>query len=162
MTNTNGSASPHAKRIGRELAMQFMFRCDLAGEIPEIAGWEAFCRQLGDELELGEDRYSRKGRVYAERIFTLFSENREEVDAAIRAHSPHWELDRMSAVDRNILRVAAVEMLFVPDVPPVVSIDEAVGIARDFSGDETINFINGVLNAIKDSLSRPAREKLEQ
>ena len=68
----------------------------------------------------------------------------------------------MALVDRNVMRVATYEMLFVPDVPPIVSINEAVEIARDYSGQKSGNFINGVLNGIKDSLDRPAREAVDK
>ncbi len=149
----------HSKRLGRELAMQYLFRCDMLGETPDMKTWDEYYQELEDAHELKENRYARKGREYAEQLFTLVALNREEVDRAISARSAHWNMDRMSLVDRNIMRVSVAEMLFVADVPPVVSIDEAIGIARDYSGEDVINFINGVLNAIKDTLQRPAREK---
>ena len=91
-------------------------------------------------------------------IFT----NITEIDEAINEKATKWDLNRMALVDRNILRVATYEMLFIPDVPPVVSINEAVEIARDYSGQKAGNFINGVLNGIKDSLDRPAREAVDK
>ena len=68
----------------------------------------------------------------------------------------------MSIVDRNIMRVGIYEMLFVADVPPIVSINEAVGIARDYSGEQSGNFINGVLNGLKDTLTRPSRDAVKE
>jgi N utilization substance protein B len=67
----------------------------------------------------------------------------------------------MAIVDRNIMRIATYEMLFCPDIPPVVSINEAVEIAKSFGGEESGSFINGILNGIKDSLARPAREAMK-
>ena len=75
----------------------------------------------------------------------------------IKDFTKHWEWDRISLVDRNIMRVAVYEMLFDMEVPPVVSINEGVEIARDYSDEKSANFINGVLNAVKDSLDRPER-----
>jgi N utilization substance protein B len=72
----------------------------------------------------------------------------EEIDRRIAAKSTHWRLDRMPAVDRNILRLAIHEMQ-ATDTPPAVVIDEALELAREFSGDESVPFINGVLDAIR-------------
>ena len=85
------------------------------------------------------------------RLYEAVACEQEKIDTLIADHCRNWEIDRLSGVDRNIMRVAVAEMLSFPEVPAVVSIDEAVGIARDFSGVEAGNFINGVLNSIKDN-----------
>ena len=77
----------------------------------------------------------------------------EEMDTMITAHSEHWRLDRMAAVDRNILRLAVYEML-AGATPPAVVIDEALELARKFSNEESVSFINGVLDAL--NRDRPA------
>ena len=151
------SGKPHAKRLGRELAMQYLFRCDMRDEIPSAATFEPFFEQVREEHGLRENRLARKGREYAETLYTLVTVHRDEIDAAIRERSEHWEWDRLSLVDRNIMRIAVAEMLHCEDVPPVVSIDEAVEIARDYSGEEAGNFINGVLNGVKNTLKRNPR-----
>ncbi len=148
---------PHAKRLGRELAMQYLFRCDMTGELPSAGTFDRFFAQAAEQHNLRENRLARKGREYAETLYTLIALHRDEVDGAIRQRSEHWDLDRLSLVDRNIMRIAVAEMLFVEEVPPVVSIDEAVEIARDYSGEQAGNFINGVLNGVKDTLKRAAR-----
>jgi len=74
-----------------------------------------------------------------------------EADGLISAHAEHWRLERMSAVDRSILRLAVYELLET-QTPPAVVIDEALEIARRFSGDEAVHFINGVLDAIRKDL----------
>ncbi len=71
-----------------------------------------------------------------------------EVDAAIKDAAEHWVLERMAAVDRNILRFATFELLYSPDVPPAVVIDEALEIAKRFSSTESAAFINGILDRI--------------
>ena len=78
--------------------------------------------------------------------------HKDEVDKLLAEHCENWDLNRVSAVECNIMRVAVTEMCYFPDVPEIVSIDEAVCIARDFSGGKGGNFINGVLNAIKNTI----------
>ncbi len=152
----------HAKRLGREMAMQFLFQCDMNGTVPDMVQWENFYEQIREEHNLRDNRYARKGREYGEMLFTGVVVNRDEIDKAIRARSENWDFDRLSVVDRNLMRIAVYEMLFVAAVPPVVSINEAVEIAMDYSGERAGSFINGVLNGIKDTLNRPAREGVKE
>ncbi len=84
---------------------------------------------------------------FMERLVKGAMERAPEIDQRISAHSEHWRLDRMSAVDRNILRLAVYEMLE-GLTPPAVVIDEALELARRFSGEDSVAFINGVLDAI--------------
>ena len=148
---------PHAKRMGRELAMQYLFRCDMRCELPDAATFDLFFDQVRDEHDLKDNRLGRKAREYAEKLYLAVALNGDEIDAAIRKRTENWDLERISHVDRNIMRVAVAEMLYMDDIPPVVSIDEAVEIARDYSGDEAGSFINGVLNGVKDTLKRDPR-----
>jgi len=150
-------AMPHSKRIGREVAMQYLFRCEMRHESPDAATFGPFFDEIKEEHDLKENRLGRKTREYAEKLYLLVALHNDEIDAAIRDRTQHWELDRISHVDHNIMRIAVAEMLYMEDVPPVVSIDEAVEIARDYSGVEAGNFINGVLNGIKDTLKRDPR-----
>jgi N utilization substance protein B len=152
----------HAKRLGRELAMQFLFQHGFSEEGDLEKEWDNFFEQACFEHELKDNRFARKGREYAQALIKGILENIKDIDAAINEKAQKWDMDRMALVDRNILRVAAYEMLFVPDVPPIVSINEAVEIGRDYSGQKAGNFINGVLNGIKDSLDRPAREAVDK
>ncbi|MDD5728986.1 MAG: transcription antitermination factor NusB [Victivallales bacterium] len=157
----SGKNKMHAKRLGRELAMQFLFQHSFS-EDGEKRSWDEFFEQAGLEHDLKANRFSRKGSEYAQELLAGIFENIDAVDKAINDKATKWDLNRMALVDRNILRVAAYEMLFVPDVPPIVSINEAVEIARDYSGRKAGNFVNGVLNGIKDSLDRPAREAVDK
>ena len=75
----------------------------------------------------------------------------------IKKHAKNWELHRIAAVDRNILRLAIYEMLHRDDIPPVVSINEAVDIAKKFSTQDSGKFVNGILDKVKGELMRPAR-----
>ena len=146
----NGAAAPHSKRLGRELAMEFLFSCELKRELPGAAAFDVFMESVRDEFKLADNRVTRRAREYAVKLYEDVALTRDEIDRIIVKYCYNWDMDRLSPVDRNIMRVAVAEMRDFPEVPPVVSIDEAVAIARDFSGVEAGNFINGVLNAVKD------------
>lgn len=94
----------------------------------------------GGELE-------REPDPFMEQLVRGAAERMPEIDRRIAEHSEHWRLERMAAVDRNILRLAVCEMMLT-ETPPVVVIDEALELARRFAGDDSIAFINGVLDAI--------------
>jgi transcription antitermination protein NusB len=84
-------------------------------------------------------------------------ESLPELDKKITEFAQNWDLRRMAAVDRNILRMAVYEMIHRDDIPPVVSINEAVDIAKKFSTQDSGKFVNGILDRIKRELPRPAR-----
>jgi N utilization substance protein B len=92
--------------------------------------------------------------TFMEALVTGASEKAVEIDSQIAQKSEHWRLERMAAVDRNLLRLAVFEMTGL-GTPPAVVIDEALELARQFSGDESVSFINGVLDAVLRS-SKPA------
>jgi len=81
-----------------------------------------------------------------------------EIDERIRRYCENYEFRRISAVDRNVLRVAIYEMLYRDDIPPVVSINEAIELAKTFGGAESGRFVNGILDRVRKDLDRPARE----
>src|SRR5205823_8413377 len=97
-------------------------------------------------------------RVFADPLIRGTLECRPEMDEVIKKHAKNWDLHRMAAVDRNILRLAIYEMLHREDIPPVVSINEAVDIAKKFSTQDSGKFVNGILDKVKSELMRPARE----
>lgn len=96
-------------------------------------------------------------QAFAEPLIRGVMAHRDRLDATIRQHTYNWDLHRMAVVDRNVLRLAVYEMLFREDIPPVVSINEAVDIAKKFSTEESGKFVNGILDKIKAELMRPAR-----
>ena len=148
----------HTKRLARELAMQYLFSCDIAAELPDVGKFEEFYEEaLKNDHNLSDNRYSRKSKENAAQLIINVAMNIEVIDGKIREFAANWQWDRISIVERNILRIAVYEMLFALDVPPIVSINEAVSIARDYSNERSCNFINGILNSIKDTLDRDAR-----
>lgn len=90
----------------------------------------------------------QESRGFAEDLFRVACENAAQVDTLIEKHTQHWRMERMAAVDRNILREAVAEFLGYPQTPRAVVINEALEIARKFSTPESVTFINGVLDSV--------------
>ena len=160
------------RREARERTVQFLFQHDLnppanldealaqfwetqrAAAIAEEKG----AANWGQPIELPPPTADEaEVRLFAEPLIRGTLEHRDEADAVIKKHAKNWDLHRIAAVDRNILRLAIYEMLHRDDIPPVVSINEAVDIAKRFSTDESGRFVNGILDKIKGDLMRPAR-----
>jgi N utilization substance protein B len=140
--------SPTRRRLARELAVQFLYQFDVSGGPLEEAlplFWET-------QPEVGE-----AGRKFAEELVHGVIEKRDPIDEKIAKCTDNWDLPRIAAVDRNILRLAIYEMLYRDDIPPVVSINEAVDIAKKFSTRESGAFVNGILDRLKAGLTRPSR-----
>lgn len=136
-----------ARRESREAAVQFLYQRDLN------AGANA---QTVDEFwELRPA--PRKVREFGMAIASGVLANQAEIDERIRKVASNYDLHRIAAVDRNILRVGIYEMLFCPEVPPVVSINEAIEIAKRFGSEDSGRFVNGILDRIRSELTRPAR-----
>ena len=161
------------RREARERAVQFLFQHDLnpPENLDEALGqfWESQ-RAAALAEEKGKATWGEKHELpppsgeevemqqFAEPLIRGALEHRAEADALIRKYCKNWDLPRIAAVDRNILRLAIYEMLHRDDIPPVVSINEAVDIAKKFSTEDSGKFINGILDSVKKELMRPARE----
>jgi N utilization substance protein B len=91
---------------------------------------------------------------FAEDLFRIATDRTVEIDGLIEGHAEHWRMERMAAVDRNILRGAVAELLGFPATPRAVIINEALEIARKFSGPESVQFINGVLDSVGRDLGK--------
>ncbi len=134
-------------RKAREAVLRMLFQWELGKEAPERVKQSYWQRSRADSPV----------RAIANGLFDQVLERREAIDHMLDAHAEHWRLERMSAVDRNILRLAVCEFLTRSDVAPAVAINEALEIARRYSTDESVGFINGVLDAIRRELSGAAR-----
>lgn len=104
-----------------------------------------------------ERKASANTRIFCEDLVRGVELHRGELDARLRKYAEHWSLERMGAVDRNVMRVALYEMMFCKDIPPVVSINEAVDLAKELSGRESGKFVNGILDRARQDLERPSR-----
>lgn len=160
------------RREARERAVQFLFQHDLnppkdveaalnefwesqrAAAIAEEKGTATW----GQPIELPPPTTDEAAiRLFADPLIRGTLEHRDEMDEVIRKHAKNWDLHRIAAVDRNILRLAIFEMLHREDIPPIVSINEAVDIAKKFSTQDSGKFVNGILDNVKGELMRPAR-----
>ena len=94
-------------------------------------------------------------KSFARDLFEGAVEKKEELDQQLRDYTQHWRLERMAAADRNILRLALYEMLSYPETPPAVVINEALEIARRFSTRDSVEFVNGILDAVRKSRCAP-------
>ena len=140
------------RRFGREWAVQFLFQHDFnAGNID---------RSLDDFWTL--QNVDPKSRPFAAELIRGVMDHLHELDARIQTYADNWEVKRLNAVDRNVIRLALFEMLFRPDIPPVVSINEAVDIAKRFSSNESGKFVNGILDRACKDLDRPNREAVKE
>lgn len=160
------------RREARERAVQFLFQHDLNPPEDLERALEQFWqsqRAAAIAEEKGKARWGEQAelppistdeaslRLFAEPLIRGALEHRDELDAQIMRYAKNWSLHRMAVVDRNVLRLAIYEMLHREDIPPIVSINEAVDIAKKFSTEESGRFVNGILDKIKGDLMRPAR-----
>ncbi|HEV8610529.1 MAG TPA: transcription antitermination factor NusB [Thermoanaerobaculia bacterium] len=127
-----------ARRKARELALQMLFEHDVTGTTPD------------DMFQRSEDlKNAPEGiRDFTKRLVAGTLEHRDALDAMISRQADHWRLMRMPIVDRNILRMALFELLYEPETPRPVVIDEALEIAKRFSTPRSSEFINGILDGV--------------
>jgi N utilization substance protein B len=133
------------RRKSRELALQMLFQADMGKQEPEQVR-QSFRRERGD---VGADV-----RDFAEDLFRVATSRATEINGLIEGHAEHWRMERMAAVDRNLLRGAVAELLGFPATPRAVVINEALEIARKFSTPESVQFINGVLDSVGKELDK--------
>ncbi|MFI5166372.1 MAG: transcription antitermination factor NusB [Thermoanaerobaculales bacterium] len=126
------------RRRGRELALQMLYQHELAGTDLERIFSEF------EELRLAPV----STREFAINLVRGVAAQRDELDARLAQQTDHWRLERMAAVDRNILRLALYELLFARETPSLVVIDEAVEIAKRFGSERSSQFVNGILDGV--------------
>lgn len=137
------------RRQAREWAVQFLFQTEFnPGDLDP-----ALTVFWNDE----EKKPSDRDRTYVNDVVRGVLEKQREIDRTISKYTDNWDVDRLGVLDRTVLRVATFEMLFRGDIPPVVSINEAVEIAKAYSGKDSGRFVNGVLDRIQKELNRPSR-----
>lgn len=139
-----------SRRKARECALQMLFQWDLGRNAPETV----------QELFWSNTRPAQDEalRSFANQLFEGTVKNIEEIDHLIRAYTEGWSLERMPVVDRNILRLGIYELLHQPETPPAVAINEALEIARKYSGEEAVLFLNSILDRVRKEAinARPA------
>jgi N utilization substance protein B len=160
------------RREARERAVQFLFQHDLNPPEDlelELAQFWNSQRAAAIEEEKGPANWGEKvelppptageaeTRLFAEPLIRGVLEHRDAIDARIKSHAKNWDFHRIAAVDRNVMRLAIFEMLHRQDIPPVVSINEAVDIAKKFSTQDSGKFVNGILDKVRGEILRPAK-----
>jgi transcription antitermination protein NusB len=162
------------RREARERAVQFLFQHDLNPpddvELELAQFWNSQRAAAIEDEKKNEAKWNEKielppptaaeaeTRLFAEPLIRGVLQYRDEIDERIKKHCKNWDFKRIAAVDRNVMRLAIFEMLHRDDIPPVVSINEAVDIAKKFSTQDSGKFVNGILDKVRGEILRPARE----
>jgi len=132
------------RRKARELALNALFQ----GEMTATSAVENF-PLLCENFEI-----NKKAIPYGRELVYGITDKWGEIDAKIEESAKNWRVSRMSVLDRNIIRLAAYEMMFKEDVPPRVAIDEAIELAKRYCGEDSPGFINGILDAILKNIGK--------
>jgi len=131
------------RRMSREAALQVLFALDLSNAPPESSAVRDSFDSVSAEFDL-----PKRARDRALELCLGVVHHLKDIDVAIAAASEHWKVERLAAVERNVLRIAAFELLFEPETPAEVIIDEAVEVARRFASEKSPAFVNGVLDVV--------------
>ena len=139
---------PQGRRRAREAALQMLYQ----GEVGKSGAFESIATYWparDDEPPLDEPL-----REFANGLVRGVEGRREEIDAMLGTHAQNWRVERMAVIDRLVLRLGVYEMLAEPETPSKVIINEALELARSYSGEEAVAFVNGILDAIRKELRR--------
>ncbi len=139
------------RRLAREIALQALYVADVS-RTPAEEAFAIATRRGGGEADAPTLAFARDLALGA-------LARRDELDAVISARADNWAMNRMAAVDRNVLRLAAYELTARPDTPLGVVIDEAIEIVRKYSAEEATRFVNGILDALKALRNDPEKDK---
>ena len=121
------------------MALQMLFQADMGKQDADHVRRTFWSENDGTSADV---------RGFADDLFRVATDRGDEIDGLIERHAEHWRMERMAAVDRNLLRAAVAELLAYPETPRAVVINEALEIARKFSTPESVHFVNGVLDSI--------------
>jgi len=138
------------RRRSREFALQVLYQIEIAKQdaIKVVA-------QFQDHFFIGAERDD-----FLERLVLGVSKHRQEIDRLIEQYSENWRLDRMNIIDRNILRMAAFELLYCKDIPPKVTLNEAIDLGKRYGTDDSGGFLNGILDRIQNkAIRKPIQTK---
>lgn len=162
------------RRKARELALQALYAWDITEEPMEEVFRKLEDRHAADEgqaaptwIPAGEGRAAEKkhfkldeaSRAFSRKLADLVEKNCGAIDGMIQKYSENWDLGRVACLDKNILRMAIAEMLYIEEIPKKVSIDEAIELAKKYSTENSGKFINGILDPI--AFDKPKKEKTD-
>jgi transcription antitermination protein NusB len=140
------------RKEGRVAAVRYLFSWSLNQPVSQAEDLTFFFQKVEEESHLAREHYA-----FGEELIHGVIAHKDEVDERIRGLARNWDFERIAKMDLAILRVAIFEMLFRKDIPPVVSINEAIEISKQFSSEDSKRFINGILDKLKEQISRPSR-----
>jgi N utilization substance protein B len=123
----------------REIVLKVLYQAEVTHQTL-IASWQSYQEY--------QDTFDSDVRLFAHRIIDGISANQDDLDALIAKAANNWQLKRMAYIDRNILRIGAYELMFALDIPPKVSINEAVELAKKYGDNESSKFVNGILDRV--------------
>lgn len=126
------------RRLAREAALETLYRVDLVGDEPD---------EVIEQI-LNRRNPSEEAESYLRRLVQTVLSNRSEIDGMVQRHLRRWRMARLRALDRALLRIACAELVYFDDIPPKVSINEAVEISKKYGDDDSGRFVNGVLDGI--------------
>ncbi|MFA5114489.1 MAG: transcription antitermination factor NusB [Candidatus Omnitrophota bacterium] len=126
----------------REFALQILYQMDISGDRDCDAALDSFWQRQDKEV-------AADVRDFTAELSRGVVANLKEIDSSIAQYASNWQIGRMAVVDRNILRLASYELIFRDDIPPKVSINEAIELAKKYSGLEAAKFVNGILDKVK-------------
>ena len=135
-----------SRRLARETALQVLFQRDLTQEPLDIA--ETVQRWAGEFV------VPEASMAFAQELVDGTITHLDEIDKKLTTFTQEWSISRMANVDRNVMRLATYEILFRPDIPGRVSLNEAIELAKRFGGEESAKFVNGILDKVVDSVSK--------
>jgi N utilization substance protein B len=137
----------HKRRKAREIALQVLYGLDTQGGEPDevLALYWSNCDNVSEVISSETIRFSNE---LVEGVW----KNRNRIDGLISGNSENWSIGRMSRVDRSILRMAVYELLFCPDIPPKVTLNEAIDLGKIYGSENSGAFINGILDALYEKL----------
>ena len=132
------------RRRSREFALQVLYQLEITKQ-DALRTLAQFQEHFSEGVERDD---------FVERLVLGVSEHRKEIDRLIERYSENWRLDRMNTIDRNILRMAVFELLHCEDIPPKVTLNEAIDLGKRYGTDESGSFINGILDRIQNEVIR--------
>lgn len=137
------------RREARSRVVQFLYQID-AGKDTELTDETIalFWKQNADNDEPDEQQLAPAVRKLAERLVNGVIEHKDELDEVINACARNWRTERMSVIDRNIMRLAAYEIIFCLDIPPKATVNEAVELAKKYGDKDSPRFVNGILDKL--------------
>lgn len=148
------------RRLSREIALQFLYSCEAAKNFSDPA-INDFIDYMSQVHRINPDEAIDRSIIdFAEKLIIGILDHIDEIDAVIKKYAANWDFSRITMIDRNILRIASYEIMYLNDIPSVVSIDEAVDIAKKYSTPDSGKFVNGILDKVKEEFNDPPSQNL--